>query len=301
MKNWKRTICIILVCGLSLSAAACNAGNEVGGLGSLTMDDGNGSGGIGTLGEPEPSDAPDDELPPPEPEPVPQPVPEPTEPPQQEPAPTKGLSTEAYKCEEFNMTIPAGWKVNYKVIDSGNDIKRIYIFVCDPANPKNMIFFVEALEPFFSSEEGRSAWANVVPAYRNAPVLSEPNAEATLSQWSNIYALMKQEGILSGYFSDYSMKNVLKSEETSRSSEGEAISYVIAQVTIPGENEMYDMFYENKLQLMDAPTGLPAYATYYISYANNGVVLADSLAESQFDALHACLMTLDLTAYANKK
>lgn len=287
-----QALCMILIICMCFSLAGCG-GRDVGGIGSIDMDD-EGSGGVGILGEP--GDTGDDE---------PTESQTPTEPTPTEPQKTPDVETfetEVYQCDMFTVTIPKGWDVNYDVVDIGNDTDRIYLFVSDPANSKNMFFYIIAMEPFFFSAEGKNAWLPyVADYYKYAPVLTDPSAEGMLRIWPSIYTFMQAEGgPLLSYFSNYSLGEVLDSGTLDGASADTIDSYVLGTVEIPSAGQ-YTMFFQNSLQPMNAPTGISSSGKYYISYSNFGIVLQADAPTGNFDALKACLQTLNLDGFANRK
>ena len=294
-----QALCMLLVFCICVSLAACGSRN-VGGIGSLDMDD-EGSGGIGVLGG---SDDDGDE---PAPEPAQTPRSTPGAPGDDTPAtPTPAdapaFATELYECDMFTVMIPKGWNVDYDVVDVGNDMERIYLFVRDSANSKNMFFYILALEPFFLSAEGKNAWLPYMPDYfRYAPVLTDPTAEGILRIWPSIYTFMQAEnGPLLPFFSNYSLNEVIESGPLEAVSDGTRNSYALGKVEIPSAGQYY-MFFQNSLQLMDAPAGITSSAKYYTSYGNLGIVLSTDAPESNLDALKVCLESLNLDGFANRE
>lgn len=293
-----QALCILMVFCIGVSLAACGSRN-VGGIGSLDMEDGS-SGGIGALGATTDADEPSAD---------------PTETTQstqgapggdttttKTPADTSAFETEMYECDMFTVMIPKGWKVDYDVVDVGNNMERIYLFVRDPANSKNMFFYILAMEPFYLSEEGKNAWLPYMPDYfQYAPVLTTPSAEEILRIWPSIYTFMQAEnGPLLPFFSNYSLSEVIESGPLEATSDGAQNSYALGKVEIPSAGQYY-MFFQNSLQLMDAPTGIDSSAKYYTSYGNFGIVLSTDAPASDLDALKVCLQSLNLDGFANRK
>lgn len=280
---------MLLVFCLCVSLAACGS-RDVGGIGSIDMDSDN-SGGIGTLGTP--NDHKDETT-------VPTESQIPSETPQ---TPTSSaFETELYECDMFTVMIPKGWKVDYDVVDVGNNMERIYLFARDPSNSKNMFFYILALEPFYLSAEGKNAWLPYMPDYfQYAPVLTNPTAEEMLRIWPSIYTFMQAEnGPLLPFFSNYKLNEVIESGPLEATSDGTENSYVLGKVEIPSAGQYY-MFFQNSLQLMDAPTGIISSARYYTSYGNLGIVLSTEAPASDLDALKVCLQSLNLDGFANRK
>lgn len=285
-KMISRTLCLVLAICMCFSLVACG-GRDVGGLGSLDMDD-EGSGGIGALGEPKDSDdepsEPTESQTPPEPQQTPD---------------ASSFETEVYECSMFTVTIPKGWTVDYDVVNVGTadvPMERIYLFVCDPSDSRNMFFYVSAMEPFFLSVEGKNAWLPYVADYfKYAPVISEPTAEEVLRNWPSLYTYMQAEdGPLEPFFSNYSVSEVIKSESIDSTT-----SYALANVNIPSAGQYY-MFYQSTFSLTNPPAGISSSGTYYVGYNNMGIVLTANATDSELEAVQACLGSLDLSGFANK-
>jgi hypothetical protein len=293
-----QALCVLLVFCVCVSLTACGSRN-VGGIGVLDLDD-EGSGGIGALGGSADGDAPSSE-----PTQTPQSAPdEPSEDAPAAPASSEpsGFETEMYTCEMFTVMIPKGWKVDSDVVDVGNDMERIYLFVRDPADSRNMFFYILAMEPFYLSEEGKNAWLPYMPDYfRYAPVLADPTAEEILRIWPSVYTFMQAEnGPLLPFFSNYALSEVLESGPLESTADGARNSYALGKVEIPSAGPYY-MFFQSSLQLMDAPAGIDSSAKYYTSYGNLGIVLSTEAPASDLDALKVCLQSLNLDGFANRK
>ena len=299
MKNINRTIlCALLIMTMLLCCAGC--GKDTSGLGSLEIGTASVEETLAPLGgsdtqepdsEPEPTTGPVSE-----PEPTAQPTPEP------EPSPESGneFIVDSYSCDCFDCYIPYGWKVDYKTVDVGNGVTRIYVFVQDPTDSNNIIFFVSAQEPLFTSlSEKEAVVRTLTSAYEWSPVLDELSAAGVLEQWASLYTLMDATGFDDGakYFRNYSVQSILCSEIADGSSSSRTDSQALAEVTIPGASGTYGILYSNSLVKMSYPY---ANASYYISYSNQGFVLSADRFSAEAEGMIYCASSFDFTKFNNK-
>ncbi len=91
----------------------------------------------------------------------------------------KSVQLEEYKTADFSITIPKGWKVT----TGGANIKS-YVFVNDPNDTRNTMFFILKMEPLLHSQTGKDVWQKMynngdqsAAQFASAPVLKEPSTE----------------------------------------------------------------------------------------------------------------------------
>lgn len=294
----KKVICLILALGL-LFLAGC-AKKEVGGLGSLIMDEKNNSastGGIGALGKPGSStDAPQVPDTPDTPAPHKEPTPtEPPVPPTPEPA---VLETESYSCSYFTVTKPVGWEVGYKASTLDDGEKQMLIYIQDPQDPNNMFFYVRVLQPYFGSLEMKNRLlslnlGDLRSLYEWSPVLDDISAESVLKQWAPSYTIMEMEGSLANtHFKNYRIEQVITTLDGGTSGNG-VCTGVLAEVSIPGASSTYDMYLQNIL----TPCRIPnTTVDFYKGYDTFGFVASLDLFNNCFDVLNACKNSLSFSA-----
>ena len=290
--KWEKIVCLTLAVICCLSVAACGSSENAGGLGTITMDDSPSSSfGVGTLGgsDGNPNDGTDKPNQVPDETPT-TPAPDPT------PTPAPAMETELYECDCFTMTIPKGWKVEYTPYDAGDGAVRIIIAAFDPEDTNNRIFFASALEPYFISNDAKNAWLPYMDSsFEWAPVIEgDPSAEKALGQWPTCYTLMQaQGGGFEKYFSQYHLEGVYDSGVADGSTNADMTSSVLAQVSIPGAAETYDMYFQNELVLTDPPSGIDSSAKYYIGWGTRGIVIKTSQFDACYETLANCLWSMD--------
>ena len=203
-----------------------------------------------------------------------------------------------YSCDYFDCYIPQGWDVHYQVVDAGSGLMRIYVFVQDPTDENNIIFFVSAMEPWFITISEKNAVAAILgSAYDWSPVVDELSAEGLLKEWAATYTLMDATGFTDGvkYFKNYSIVSVLNSEIFDGASEQETKSEVIAEVSIPGASQTYGILYAN--DFMQAKFPYAANARYYISYQNRGFVLSADRFSAEAEGMAYCVSSFDFAKF----
>lgn len=306
-KNIYKILCILLAGVLCLSLAACSG--QRGGIGSISMDipdqteNTDNKGGIGSLGgsdgsTPSSGDETDpvSEPGPTQPEPT---KPEPTQPEPIQPVPPTptGIATEEYSCDEFTMTIPAGWTVTSKGMVTMAGTMQLYVFVTDPADTNNQIFFCGALEPFFSSQQQRNSAVSVLGSIvETAPVLSVMTAEETLREWGTVYAFMQAAGTgFDKLFRNYSVQSVIESTIAENSTDEAIASDVTCSVTVPGSSKTYKLQYNNIFMYHNY-----YYFDYYVCALSAGICLAEDRPDADIQTLYDCLLTLDISKFNDK-
>lgn len=283
-----------MVLVLSMLLCLCACGKDTSGLGTLEIGDSSDS--SGTLEPLGGSDASDTEKTP-EPENSEDPAPAPSS--TEAPAEEKFL-VEEYSCDCFDCYIPQGWYVNYNAVDAGGGTMRIYVFMQDPEDANNIIFYVSAMEPFFASLTDKKTFVSVGgSAYEWAPVLDELSATEVLRQWASIYTLMDATGFEDGvkYFKNYSIASIVSSKVLDDASAEKTTSQVIAEVTIPAASNTYGLLIADTLSKQYLSN---IGVTYYISYNNQGFVLSADRFNSDADGLAYCLKSLDLSKFYEK-
>lgn len=276
----KKTMALLLALIMLLSLSACGK-KDVSGLGTLDMDAPAASDGIGTLGQPSSDSTPAEQAPTPEPTPVP--TEEPT-----------ALSLGTYSCEMFSCSAPEGWDVVWNVYDSGGGLMRLAVFISDPEDPNNIIFYVQGLEPFFADVDAKKALTPYLPSvFEWSPVLTDGlNAEGILRQWGSVYTILDAEGVLDMIkFKNYSVQNVIENYVGANSLNTGAL----AEVSIPGTAKNYAMFLENTL------TEESVYSVkYYIARSNLGFVIDPELYNSNLEAFVTSKNSFDFSGFLNK-
>lgn len=293
----KPFVCVLIT--MSLLFCLCSCGKDTSGLGQL--DIGTTAGDEGTLAPLGGSDAKGSEpTSEPTPEPVPDSTPEPTPEPDNNPGDGKQFVVDEYSCDCFDCFIPQGWNVDYRVVDDGSGTMRIYVFVQDPTDPNNIIFFVSAMEPFFTSASDKKAAVSVLGStYEWSPVMNELSAAGLLEQWSSLYTLMDATGFSDGvkYFKNYSIVSILDSTIAQGSDVDETASQVIAEVKIPNASQNYGILYSNDFVRFQFPY---VNAVGYISYSNRGFVLSADRFSAEAEGLAYCAASFDFTKFNNK-
>ena len=276
----KKTIALLLALIMLLSLSACGK-KDVSGLGTLDMDAPAASDGIGTLGQPSADSTPAEQAPTPEPTPVPT----------EEPA---ALSLGTYSCEMFSCSAPEGWDVVWNTFDAGGGTMRLTVFISDPEDPNNIIFYVQGLEPFFADTDAKKALTPYLPSeFEWSPVLTDGlNAEGVLRQWGAIYTMLDIQGYQDIVrFKNYSVQNVIQNYV----GENSLNTGVLAEVSIPGASTNYAMFLENTL------TEESAYSVkYYVARSNLGFVIDPELYNSNLDAFITSKNSFDFSGFLNK-
>ena len=280
MKNMKKTMVLLLALLMLLSLSACGK-KDVSGLGTLDMDTPAASDGIGTLGQPSSDNTPAEQTPQPEQTPVPT----------EEPA---ALSLGTYSCEMFSCSAPEGWDVIWNTYDAGKGVMRLTVFISDPEDPNNMIFYVQGLEPFFADVESKNALTPYLPSeFEWSPVLTDGlNAEGVLRQWGAIYTMIDIQGHQDIVrFKNYSVQNVIQNYVGANSLN----TGVLAEVSIPGAASNYAMFLENTL------TEESAYSVkYYVARSNLGFVIDPELYNSNLEAFITSKNSFDFSGFLSK-
>lgn len=292
----KKTLCLVLAI---LMLCLCACGNkDVGGLGSLTMDDTNEQQkSIGTLGQPTPQEtsAPQEPAPAPTSTPTPAPTPEPTS----EPAP-RGMETENYSCPYFSVTKPVGWEVSYQAFTLQDGEARLCIYIYDPQDPINMIFYLKVMEPYFETLEMKNLYLSypVDSVYDWSPVLDSVSAEGVLMQWAPSYTMMEIDGTLEKLvpFRNYHVESIIQTYDGGMSGNS-VISAVLAEVSIPAAETTYGIFLENML----TPIRIPNTAVVYYRGENTmGFVASPAVFNSYCDVLLACKNSFDFSSFRSQ-
>lgn len=276
----KKTTALLLALIMLLSLSACGK-KDVSGLGTLDMDAPAASDGIGTLGQPSADSTPAEQAPTPEPTPVPTEAP-------------AALSLGTYSCEMFSCSAPEGWDVVWNVYDSGGGLMRLAVFISDPEDPNNIIFYIQGLEPFFADVDAKKTLTQYLPSvFEWSPVLTDGlNAEGVLRQWGSVYTMLDAQGMLDTIkFKNYSVQNVIENYVGANSLN----TGVLAEVGIPGAAKNYAMFLENTL------TEESAYSVkYYIARSNLGFVIDPELYNSNLEAFITSKNSFDFSGFLNK-
>ena len=289
----KPFVCVLIV--MTLLFCLCSCGKDTSGLGKL--DIGTTAGDDGTLAPLGGSDTKDSD---PTSEPVPDSTPEPTPEPDNNPGDRNQFVVDEYSCDCFDCYIPQGWNVDYRVVDAGAGVMRIYVFVQDPADPNNIIFFVSAMEPFFTSVSDKEAAVSVLGSvYEWSPVMNELSAAGLLEQWASVYTLMDATGFSDGvkYFKNYGIVSILDSTIAQGSGVDETASQVIAEVKIPNASQNYGILYANDFVRFHIPY---VNVDDYISYSNRGFVLSADRFSAEAEGMAYCAGSFDFTKFNNK-
>lgn len=91
----------------------------------------------------------------------------------------KAVQLENYETSDFSITIPKGWKVT-----TGGANMTSYVFVNDPNDTRNTMFFILKMEPLLHSQAGKEVWQKMYNSgdqsaaqFAKAPVLEDPSTE----------------------------------------------------------------------------------------------------------------------------
>ena len=295
MRNVIRTfIYLLLIAAMFLCLTAC--GKDTSGLGTLEIGASSQGGELAPLGGSNGQDSDSDtksssEL---DPKTSSEPTPESTS------EPEKEFAFEEFSSSYFDCCIPKGWSVNYQTVDAGNGVTRIYVFVQDPSDANNIIFYVSGMEPCFTSYDDKKVLLSVLNnAYEWAPVLNELSAAGLLEQWASWYTLMDATGFTDGakYFRNYSIVSILNSIIADGATAAETASQVIAEVSIPNSSKTYGMLFANDFVRMHYPY---ADADFYVSYYNRGFVLSADRFSTEAENMAYCTTSFDFTKFNNK-
>ena len=299
-KSW---IALLIVVSVMLCLGSCGA--DTSGLGTLDIGAAEGSaddtGELAPLGgsDTEDTDPVSDQTPAPEAEPDSEPTPAPDSDSDSE----SEFVVEEYSCDCFDCYIPEGWTVTYQTVDAGAGTTRIYVFVQDPTDSNNILFFVSGMEPCFTSSTDKeimiSSLGSAGSVYEWAPVLNELSAAGLLEQWASVYTLMDVTGFSDGvkFFRNYGLVSVLSSTIADNASADETRSQVIAEVSIPGASQTYGMLYDNDFVRMDYPY---ANADFYVTYSNRGFVLSADRFSAEAEGMAYCVCSFDFTKFNSK-
>lgn len=182
----------------------------------------------------------------------------------------------------------------WNTFDAGNGTMRLMVFISDPEDPNNIIFYVQGLEPFFADTDAKKALTPYLPSeFEWSPVLTDGlNAEGVLRQWGAIYTMLDIQGYQDIVrFKNYSVQNVIQNYV----GENSLNTGVLAEVSIPGAATNYAMFLENTL------TEESAYSVkYYVARSNLGFVIDPELYNSNLDAFITSKNSFDFSGFLNK-
>ena len=296
----KSLLSVLLIVAILFCLGAC--GKDTSGLGTLELgssSEGSSSGDapLAPLGGSESPTTPAPTSEPPEStaQPTSAPTPAPTAQPEK-----KQFMVDEYNCDVFDCYIPQGWNVTYQVVDAGGGVVRMYVFVQDPVDPNNIIFFISAMEPFYTSlSDKEAALPYLDSVYEWAPVMDELSAKGLLEQWAAAYTLMDATGFSDAvkFFRNYKISSIVSSEVLDGSNSQETVSQVLAEVTIPNATQPYGILYANDFMRMHYPM---VNSDYYVSYSNRGFVLSADRFEDEATGLLSCVQSFDFTKFNNK-
>ena len=212
--------------------------------------------------------------------------------------PQTGMNTELYQDELFSAMIPQGWQTRVVTWDGGTG-ERIAVFVQDPSDGNNLLFFMIALEPFFTSVDAKNAMLPYITdaSFQWSPVLEELSAAALLQQWGAIYTMLDMQGFDSG-FANYSVQQIIASNIAENATPEDTASNVEATVSIPNASSYYRMYLTNEFVKMTLPA--PIYADYYVSYGSMGLVVREDQADSYAQTLVSCLNSFNFDGFTSK-
>ncbi len=320
-----RMAALALTLAMCVSLAACAKREKSGGLGSLRIEDTSATSkeddDVGVLGEkddapkpaedkaPKPAEdkEPDEDKPEETPAPTEAPA-APSQPDEKAPAPAPApMQTEQYDKDGVKITIPAGWSVSCTPYDTGTGAKGVLLFVVDPQDANNQIFYASKLSPFFTSADAKTRFVQTMYAYGGnavgsayewAPVLDALSAQDVIKNWGSLFTFMQADGtekMTGGRFRNYALQEVLSSTAPESTQLG-IISEVLAKVSIPGASEFYVLDYLNAFaeETGAAAMGLPK---YYNSFNNLGICVSAGKYESYYPLMLECLRTLDTTEF----
>lgn len=213
------------------------------------------------------------------------------------PKPTaEPIKTEEYSCNDFTMTIPKGWNVSYFTLADAMQSMQLYVFVTDPQDENNQLIFCGTLEPFFTSQQQRSAAAKLLGSpFEQGPVLEELTAENMIRNWAEVYSFMAAVGTgFDRWFSNYSLKEVLDSAVDASSTAENIVSAVVCTVSVPNSNKTYTLNYTNVFSYRNL-----YYFDYYASAINYCLCIDQSTSQQDYNILTSCLNSIDVTRFNN--
>lgn len=222
---------------------------------------------------------------------TPEPAPEPS------PAPQTGLQTVYCNDTYFSGYVPSGWTINSQAYNDGTGNYRLALCIYDPADYNTQITFFTGLEPFWTSERDKNTMAPyLTPIGQYCPVITELNASAVFSQWSNIYTCLSLTDVtnprVSATVPNFSLVGIAAAG-TPDSSTGMIASDMLGVCTIPGATQQYAVYFSDSLGKMSV-YGIP---TYYISYSNFILSARAEVYETYLPVMAECIQTFDFTAF----
>lgn len=200
----------------------------------------------------------------------------------------KAVQLENYETSDFSITIPKGWKVT----TGGANIKS-YVFVNDPNDTRNTMFFILKMEPLLHSQTGKDAWQKMynngdqsAAQFANAPVLENPSTEGLFKTMLDDFSVVDSFAAKSGYGAFSLGDKILRANFTDKAGPAEGMftasvvdfgQFPISDGTVIGYN----------LQTVDGG--------YYMAYNVMGITTVKNEFIDWCEVLFKCMSSLKYT------
>ncbi len=203
-------------------------------------------------------------------------------------AEAKSVQLEKYETSDFSITIPKGWKVT----TGGANIKS-YIFVNDPNDTRNTMFFILKMEPLLHSQTGKDVWQKMYNSgdqtaarFAKAPVLEDPSTEGLFKTILDGFVVTDRFAAKSEYGTFSLGDEILRADYTDDA--GPAEGMFTASVVDFGKFPISDGTVINyQLQTVDGG--------YYMAYNVMGVTAVKDTLLEWSEVLFKCLASLKYT------
>lgn len=204
------------------------------------------------------------------------------------PTSAKSVQFENYETADFSITIPKGWVVT----TGGVNIKK-YVFVNDPEEPRNTVFFILKMEPLLHSQTGKDVWQKMYNSgdqsaaqFAQAPVLQDPSTEGLFKTSYRDFTVIDRCKAQNGYGAFSLGDEILRAYFTDNA--GPAEGLFTASVVDFGQFPISDGTVINyQLQTVDGG--------YYMAYNVTGITAAKDTLLDWSEVLFKCLSSLKFT------
>ena len=199
-----------------------------------------------------------------------------------------GMQLENYETSDFSITIPKGWKVT-----AGGTGIHSYVFVNDPDEPRNTMFFVLKMEPLLHSQAGKDVWQKMYNSgdptaaqFAQAAVLENPSTEGLCQTIYPDFTVTDRFAAQNGYGAFSLGDEILRAVFTDEA--GPAEGMFTASVVDFGSFPISDgTVIDYQLQTVDGG--------YYMAYNVTGITAARDTLLEWSEVLFRCLASLKYT------
>ncbi len=200
----------------------------------------------------------------------------------------KTVEFEKYETSDFSITIPKGWQVT-----TGGTNMKSYVFVNDPNDTRNTMFFILKMEPLLHSQTGKDVWQKMysngdqtAAQFAQAPVLEEPSTEGLFKTILNNFVVTDRFAAKSEYGTFSLGDEILRADYTDDA--GQAEGMFTASVVDFGQFPISDGTVINyQLQTVDGG--------YYMAYNVMGITTVKNEFINWSEVLFNCLSSLKYT------